>query len=55
MYSMIVKARDGKELVCYYTLPKEHDKGGCVDASLPLVVVPHGGPFKVRDKFRFNP
>lgn len=54
MYELIVTARDGKELVCYYTLPREHDKGGYVDSPIPLVVVPHGGPFKVRDKFEFN-
>lgn len=51
---MIVSARDGQKLICYYTLPKEVDKGGYVDRSIPLVVVPHGGPFKVRDKFQFN-
>ncbi|MBI2743512.1 MAG: S9 family peptidase [Chlamydiales bacterium] len=55
MYSMVVTARDGQKLVCYYTLPKGVDKGGYVDKAIPLVVVPHGGPFKVRDKFRFNP
>lgn len=55
MYSMTVTARDGQKLICYYTLPKEVDKGGYVDRAIPLVVVPHGGPFKVRDKFRFNP
>jgi dipeptidyl aminopeptidase/acylaminoacyl peptidase len=55
MYSMVVQARDGKKLVCYYTLPKEADRGGTVDQPIPLVVVPHGGPFKVRDKFQFNP
>ncbi|MBS0630183.1 MAG: S9 family peptidase [Verrucomicrobia bacterium] len=55
MYEMVVTSRDGERLVCYYTLPKEYDKGGYVDAPIPLVVVPHGGPFKVRDKFEFNP
>lgn len=55
MYEMVVTARDGERLVCYYTLPKEYDKGGYVDASIPLVVIPHGGPFKVRDKFEFDP
>ena len=55
MYSMTVTARDGQKLICYYTLPKEVDKGGYVDKAIPLVVVPHGGPFKVRDKFQFNP
>jgi dipeptidyl aminopeptidase/acylaminoacyl peptidase len=54
MYPLVVTARDGQELVCYYTLPKEVDRGGHVDAPIPLVVVPHGGPFKVRDKFEFN-
>jgi dipeptidyl aminopeptidase/acylaminoacyl peptidase len=54
MYSMIVPARDGQKLICYYTLPKEVDKGGYVEKPIPLVVVPHGGPFKVRDKFQFN-
>jgi len=53
MYSMVVKSRDGLDLVSYYTLPKEFDKGGYVEKPLPLVVVPHGGPFKVRDKFEF--
>ncbi len=55
MYEMVVTSRDGRELVCYYTLPKEFDKGGDVDSPIPLVVVPHGGPFKVRDKFEFKP
>ena len=54
MYSMIVTARDGQKLICYYTLPKEVDKGGYVDKAIPLVVVPHGGPFKERDKLQFN-
>ena len=54
MYDMVVTARDGEQLVCYYTLPKEYDKGGYVDSPIPLVVVPHGGPIKVRDKFEFN-
>ncbi len=61
MYEMVAESRDGKKLVCYYTLPKEADQGdkgdqgGSVDAPIPLVVVPHGGPFKVRDRFSFNP
>lgn len=55
MYSMVVESRDGYKLVCYYTLPKEYDKNGRVDSPLPLVVFPHGGPFKVRDTFGFDP
>lgn len=55
MYPMVVEARDGQKLVCYYTLPKEYDKGGYVEKPIPLVVFPHGGPFKVRDRYEFNP
>ncbi len=55
MYELVVRSRDGLELVCYYTLPKEADRGGYVDEPLPLVVLPHGGPFKVRDRYEFNP
>lgn len=55
MYSIVIDARDGQKLTCYYTLPRECDKGGYVEKPIPLVVVPHGGPFKVRDKFQFNP
>lgn len=54
MYSMVIPARDGQKLICYYSLPTEVDQGGYVDKPIPLVVVPHGGPFKVRDKFRFS-
>lgn len=55
MHTMVVKSRDGYNLVCYYTLPKEVDRGGYVDKPIPLVVYPHGGPFQVRDKLQFNP
>lgn len=55
MYEMVVTARDGKKLVCYYTLPKAFDKGGFTEKPLPLVAVPHGGPFKVRDRYEFYP
>lgn len=54
MYELIVKARDGQELVCYYTLPSEYDLGGKVKEPLPLVAFPHGGPFKVRDYYEYN-
>ncbi len=49
MEPLLAKARDGKELICYCTLPND------VEGPLPLVVVPHGGPFKVRDKYELNP
>ena len=55
MYPLVVTARDGQKLVCYYTLPREYDQEGAVKSPIPLVVVPHGGPFKVRDTYGFNP
>ncbi|MBX9883880.1 MAG: S9 family peptidase [Novosphingobium sp.] len=38
------KARDGLELPAYLTLPK-----GRPAKQLPLVILPHGGPYDVRD------
>ncbi|MCH9632075.1 MAG: Dipeptidyl aminopeptidase BIII [Chlamydiae bacterium] len=54
MYEMVATSRDGMPLICYYSLPIESDLGGYVKDPIPLVVVPHGGPFKVRDKYEFN-
>lgn len=50
MHEMIVQSRDGMNLVCYYTLPRDLGEG-----PFPLIVVPHGGPFKLRDKYEWNP
>ncbi|MBI3211788.1 MAG: S9 family peptidase, partial [Simkania negevensis] len=55
MYPLSLKARDGRELISYLTLPKEFDLDGDVAFPLPLVVFPHGGPFKVRDRYIFHP
>ena len=55
MYPLVVTAQDGMELVCYYTLPKKFDVDGEVEKPIPLVVFPHGGPFKVRECYSFNP
>ena len=54
-YPLVVKARDGLELVCYYTLPKHYDCEGSVKKPIDLIVFPHGGPFKVRDYYSFDP
>lgn len=43
-------ARDGLTLHGYLTKP-----GGRADASTPLLVLPHGGPFGIRDSWEFNP
>jgi dipeptidyl aminopeptidase/acylaminoacyl peptidase len=43
-------ARDGLVLHGYLTVPK-----GSTGKSLPMVVMPHGGPFAVRDEWEFTP
>jgi dipeptidyl aminopeptidase/acylaminoacyl peptidase len=49
MYPIEYAARDGETIHGYLTLPPGDKKTG-----LPLVVMPHGGPF-VRDSWQFNP
>lgn len=43
------KARDGSEISAYLTLPL-----GRTPKGLPLVLLPHGGPYGVRDRLEFN-
>jgi dipeptidyl aminopeptidase/acylaminoacyl peptidase len=43
------KARDGLEIPAYLTLPL-----GRSDKNLPLVILPHGGPYDVRDTPDFS-
>lgn len=45
----VIPARDGLKLVSYLTRPAGVSK----DASIPLVVLPHGGPWS-RDRWRFS-
>lgn len=45
---VVVKARDGLDLICYLTLPP-----GVPAKNLPLVFVPHGGPW-FRDYWGFD-
>lgn len=42
-------ARDGTRIAAYLTLPR-----GRGDKNLPLIVLPHGGPFWVRDKLDYR-
>ena len=42
-------ARDGTKISAYLTLPR-----GRVAKDLPLIVLPHGGPYGVRDKLDFS-
>jgi dipeptidyl aminopeptidase/acylaminoacyl peptidase len=52
----VIKARDGLDLVSYLTLPKgsDADGDGVPDKPLPLVLMPHGGPW-ARDSYAYNP
>jgi dipeptidyl aminopeptidase/acylaminoacyl peptidase len=52
----VVKARDGLDLVCYYTLPggSDADGDGVPDRPLPMVFLPHGGPW-ARDFWGYHP
>lgn len=43
-------ARDGTKLRAYLTLPR-----GLEAKNLPLIVLPHGGPFHVRDMLAYHP
>ena len=44
------KARDGLEIPAFLTLPKGREPHG-----LPLIVMPHGGPYDVRDLLGYDP
>lgn len=44
-----VQASDGVEIEAFLTLPRD------VTRPVPLVVMPHGGPHRVRDSRRFDP
>jgi dipeptidyl aminopeptidase/acylaminoacyl peptidase len=56
MHDVIVKTRDGLDLVCYLSLPKasDPDNDGRPDKPVPLVLDVHGGPW-ARDDWGFNP
>lgn len=55
MHPVIIKSRDGMNLVSYLTLPKgsEGDTPARPSAPLPLVLDVHGGPW-VRDHWGYN-
>lgn len=56
MRPVVVKARDGLEMVGYYTLPPgtSCNDEGIPDRPMPLVFTPHGGPW-FRDVWQFHP
>ncbi len=55
MHPIIIKSRDGLNLVSYYTLPVWSDKDGdgLPDKPLPMVLLVHGGPW-ARDEWGFD-
>jgi dipeptidyl aminopeptidase/acylaminoacyl peptidase len=56
MHSTVIPARDGLNLVSYYTLPLEVDPDGTGKAShpVPMVLTVHGGPW-ARDDWGYDP
>ena len=51
MHPVVIKARDGIDLVSYITYPT-----GIKDLkNLPMVLLVHGGPFGVRDSWEYDP
>ncbi|OHE83640.1 MAG: peptidase S9 [Lysobacterales bacterium RIFOXYD1_FULL_69_11] len=46
---IVLKARDGLDLHGYLTLPS-----GAAGTDLPMVVMPHGGPFGIQDVWAFD-
>ncbi len=55
MIPVIIKSRDGLDLVSYYTLPSKSDSNGddIPDRPLPMVLLVHGGP-EGRDYWGLN-
>lgn len=55
-HPVTLPARDGLNLVCYYSLPQESDPDntGLPSHPLPLALLVHGGPW-ARDQWGYNP
>jgi dipeptidyl aminopeptidase/acylaminoacyl peptidase len=56
MHPVVIKSRDGLDLVSYLSLPKNTDSGdkGRPSQPLPMVLDVHGGPW-ARDDWGYNP
>jgi dipeptidyl aminopeptidase/acylaminoacyl peptidase len=56
MHPVVIKSRDGLDLVSYLTVPKasDPDGDGRPDKALPMVLLVHGGPW-ARDTWGLNP
>jgi dipeptidyl aminopeptidase/acylaminoacyl peptidase len=53
MHPVVIKSRDGLELVSYLSLPAGEDKDGRPSRPLPMVLDVHGGPW-ARDNWGYN-
>ena len=55
-FAVFTPARDGLDLVCYYSLPLDADpeQSGGVSQPLPMTLLVHGGPW-ARDSWSYNP
>ena len=56
MHPVVIKSRDGLDLLSYYTLPVGSNRGGDArpNKPLPMVLLVHGGPYG-RDSWGYNP
>ncbi len=56
LHPVVIKARDGLDLVSYLTLPvwADRDGDGKTTSTLPMVLYVHGGPWS-RDSWGLNP
>jgi len=54
MYPIVIKSRDGLNLVCYLTIPRWLDNGnGIPTEPIPMIVNVHGGP-NARDNWGYK-
>lgn len=49
MRDIVFEARDGRKIPGYLTIPL-----GSSGKNIPMVVYPHGGPFNVQDRWRYD-
>ena len=56
MHPVVIKSRDGLDLLSYYTLPvgSNRDSDALPSKPLPMVLLVHGGPYG-RDSWGYNP
>lgn len=53
-HPLVIRSRDGLDLVSYLSLPRWLDRGGRPEHPVPMVLLVHGGPW-ARDGWGFHP